>query len=224
MDAVLALGGAFNPTHTQHLALMNFVKRAVEDKYPYTIVGGCLAVAPDGYVRAKLKDRAMKAKHRLAMCNLAVQDHSWLRPCDRTYGSALDCGRSQRPSDEVLVMVVVGADRALNRPERAKWRRPRPEGLVTVCVGRGGDTERVRACFSADLAANQVVDPASFILIDGEVSPVSSSQVRSELQLLHQAHGPEDKRRIARLLVENGFLHDRVAAYVLANEQDLYLT
>src|SRR5262249_53907692 len=83
--AVLALGGAFNPVHTQHIALMSLVKQVVEAEHDYTISAGYLAVAPDGYVRAKLKDQAMKAEHRLAMCNLAMHGHDWLLPCDRPH-------------------------------------------------------------------------------------------------------------------------------------------
>lgn len=165
----------------------------------------------------------MKAKHRIAMCNLAMGEHPWLWSCDTTDGSPTNCAVRRRPREDVLVMVVLGADRAMNKPERAKWRRPRKPGVVTVCVGRGGKTEDVHASYQADLAANLVVDPASFLLVTDEVNPVSSSQVRSEIAAIHRTSAHEAKRTLAGKLVEQGLLHDAVAAYILANEQDLYI-
>src|SRR5262249_55251494 len=133
-EAILVLGGAFNPVHTQHIALMALVKNVVEAEHPYRIRAGYLAVAPDGYVRTKLADQAMKGEHRLAMCNLAMQSHDWLIPCDRTYGSAPECGLRRRENDGIWVLVVLGADRAMGKPERAKWRRPAKPGMVTVSI------------------------------------------------------------------------------------------
>src|SRR5438445_472249 len=101
MEAALVLGGAFNPVHTQHIALMSLVKEVVETEHNYTISAGYLAVAPDGYVRAKLEDQAMKAEHRLAMCNLAMRGQDWLLPCDRAYGSAPECGLRRRQRGDV---------------------------------------------------------------------------------------------------------------------------
>jgi hypothetical protein len=122
------LGGAFNPVHTQHIALMRLVKEVVETEHNYAVSAGYLAVAPDGYVREKLKDQAMKAGHRLAMCNLAMQEQDWLVPCDRTYGSAPECGLRRRQHAGMHVLVVLGADRAMGKPERAKWRPPPRKG------------------------------------------------------------------------------------------------
>jgi hypothetical protein len=202
---------------------MRLVKEVVEREHPYRIDAGYLAVAPDGYVRAKLKAQAMKAVHRLAMCNLALRGQDWLRPCDRTYGSAPECGRRRRPSGDSRVLVVLGADRAMGRPEQAKWRRPAKEGMVTVCIGRAGESERVQKQYSADLEAKLVPDPHSFLFITEEVGAMSSTVVRSELQRLHAAATAEAKQRAAQRLVELGFLHPLVAAYLLDHERDLYL-
>jgi nicotinic acid mononucleotide adenylyltransferase len=223
MEAALVLGGAFNPVHTQHIALMSLVKEVVETEHNYTISAGYLAVAPDGYVRAKLKDQAMKAEHRLAMCNLAMRGQDWLLPCDRPYGSAPECGLRRRQRGGIRVLVVLGADRAMGRPERAKWRRPTKEGMVTVCVGRTGESQRVQEHYRADLRANLVPDPHSFLFVTQEVGPVSSTLVRSELQRLHAASTTEEKRMAAQRMVEQAFLHPLVAAYILDHEPDLYL-
>jgi nicotinic acid mononucleotide adenylyltransferase len=217
------LGGAFNPVHTQHLALLSLVKQVVETEHRYCISAGYLAVAPDGYVRAKLHVQAMKAWHRLAMCNLAMQGQDWLVPCDRTYGSAPECGLRRRPGAGSTVLVVVGADRAMGSPSRPKWRRPAKPGLVTVCVGRAGEGRRVQEQYRADLDANLVPDPGSFLFVTQEVGAVSSTAVRSELRRLHAAATAEEKQTAARRLVEQGFLHPLVAAYILEHERDLYL-
>lgn len=221
--AILAVGGAFNPVHTQHIALMHLVKRVVEETNRYQILSGHLAVAPEGYVRAKLNKHGMKDMHRLAMCNLAIRGHDWLHSCDRTYGSALDCGLRNKPAEDVMVAVVLGADRAMSIPERAKWRYPRKPGVVTVCVGRAGETARVRSCFQADLDAELVVDPDTFLLIDEELSPVSSTLVRSELHSFHQLRDPAKKQSFARRLVDQDYLCEEVVEYILQHEADLYL-
>jgi hypothetical protein len=202
---------------------MGLVKEVVEAEHNYAVRAGYLAVAPDGYVRAKLKDQAMKAGHRLAMCNLALQDQGWLLPCDRTYGSAPECGLRRRQHQALRVLVVLGADRAMGRPERAKWRRPAKDGLVTVCIGRAGESQRVQEHYRADLAADLVPEPDSFLFVTREVGAVSSTVVRSELRQLHAAATLEEKRSAARRLVEQGYLHPAVASYILEHERDLYL-
>ena len=220
-EAILVLGGAFNPIHTQHVALMNLVKEVVETEHNYAISAGYLAVAPDGYVRAKLKDQAMKAEHRLAMCNLAMRGHDWLLSCDRTYGSAPECGLRRRPRGDVRILVVLGADRVMGRPERAKWRRTPKEGMVTVCIGRAGESQKVLECYRADVSTNLVPDPRSFLFVTQEVGAVSSTAVRSELRRVHEAPTPEDKRAAAERLVEQGLLHASVAAHILEHERSL---
>ena len=202
---------------------MQLVKAVVESEHNYTITSGCLAVAPDGYVRTKLKVQAMKAEHRLAMCNLAMRGHDWLLSCDRTYGSAPECGSRRRPSEETHVLVVVGADRAMGTPARAKWRRAPKEGMVTVCIGRAGESQRVLECYRADVKANRVPAPHSFLFVTQEVGAVSSTAVRSELRRVHEAPTPEDKCAVAERLVERGLMHPAVAAYVLEHESRLYL-
>jgi nicotinic acid mononucleotide adenylyltransferase len=221
IEAVLVLGGAFNPVHTQHVALMSLVKRGIGTKHHYAISAGYLAVAPDGYVRAKLKDQAIKAEHRLAMCNLAMRGQDWLLPCDRTYGSALECGLRRRQRREVRILVALGADRAMGKSERAKWRRPAKEGIITVCIGRAGGSQRIQEHYSADLRASLVPDPQSFLFVTQEVGTVTSSVVRSELQDLHAVATSEEKRIAAQRLVEQGFLHASVAEYILEHERDL---
>ncbi|MCA9070000.1 MAG: hypothetical protein KDA84_13805, partial [Planctomycetaceae bacterium] len=60
MKALLTLGGAFNPVHTQHVAIMKLIREIVESTTEFQIVAGYLAPATDGYVKTKLKHLAMK--------------------------------------------------------------------------------------------------------------------------------------------------------------------
>ncbi len=222
-EAILALGGAFNPVHTGHIAMMNLAKKVIEAERSYTVVAGYLAVAPEGYTLMKLKDQAIKAEHRLAMCNLAIADHEWFVSCERTHGSARECAQRYRDHDDIKVFIALGADRAMKRPENAKWRFAPFDGTVTVCVGRAGETQRVLEAYHADLEANLVPDPDAFLFITQAVNAVSSSLVRERLQTLHDATEDQEKRRVAQEMVEAGYLHRQVAEYILEHERDLYV-
>ena len=57
-EVVISMGGAFNPIHTQHVAIMLEAKKFLEsfgDGTIYKVVGGCLGAAPDGYVIRKMQ-------------------------------------------------------------------------------------------------------------------------------------------------------------------------
>jgi hypothetical protein len=103
-------------------------------------LAGYLACAPDGYVRGKLKENAMKGKHRLELIKLLIQDDPWICPCERTFSSALECMQFMTKGQDVkpIYGVVVGADRA-----GTKFKKPR-DGVLTICVGRPGSTDEVR--------------------------------------------------------------------------------
>ncbi len=74
-EIILCVGGAFNPVHTQHVQMLNLAKSHLEaNQQNLKIIAGCLAPAPDSYVKRKLRTgRAMKAQHRLLMCKLAAK-------------------------------------------------------------------------------------------------------------------------------------------------------
>ncbi|MGF1582295.1 MAG: hypothetical protein ACFCD0_23470 [Gemmataceae bacterium] len=222
-EAILVLGGAFSPVHPGHIDVMNLIKETIEAEHPYKIIAGYLAVAPEGYVLSKLKHQAIKAQHRLAMCNLALQEHDWLVPCERTHGSARECAQRYRKHDDVKILIALGADRAMSYPEYAKWRWAPFDGTITVCVGRKGETERVLQQYQHDLEQNLVEDPNSFLFVTQEVGNVSSSLIRERLQILHNAPTPEQKQKLAEQLVEARCLNPLVAEYILEHERNLYV-
>lgn len=221
-DAVLVLGGAFNPIHTQHVALLALVKEVVEAGHNYRVVAGHLAISTDKYVRGKLAHEAMKFVHRAATCNLATAGNDWIVPATQPFISASECGQALRPRDDVVILAVFGADRILREnPQTVRWRR-KSRG-VTVCVGRGDDSRRVLERYQADLRANLVPNPERFIFVEPEVGAVSSTTVRAELRSMHAATTAEEKRQVVCGLVERGLLHAAVGDYLLEHERDLYL-
>jgi hypothetical protein len=111
----------------------------------------------------------------------------------------------------------------MGRLERAKWRRTPKEGIVTVCIGRAGESQKVLECYRADVSTNLVPEPRSFLFVTQEVGAVSSTTVRAELRQVHEAPTPEDKRTAADRLIEQGLLHASVAAHILEHERSLYI-
>ena len=231
---VLCLGGAFNPVHTQHIALMVVAKRWIYQNTDYDVIAGGLAVAPDGYVKGKTKklnQNCMKDTHRIRLCELACEEadqHSWLRTYPKPFGSALECGKriiadSKHLSSYVKVAVILGADRAVNKRGRAKWQLSKEPEYVTVCIGRKGETGAVIERWRKDKKDNNIKYPESFILIPEEVEPISSTDVRKYLSEIHSCNSSEQKESILNSAVLNGLLHKGVAEYVLQHESDLYL-
>ncbi len=141
-NLVLGLGGAFNPAHTQYVEVMRKARDWLNKHTHFTVVAGVLAVAPDGYVRAKAKrlgHRAMKAEHRIQLCRIACAEHQdWLGPYPRPSGSALEAAKkvkgNLKDSADVEVAVVVGADGATTKSFKAKWLTSKHNDYITVCV------------------------------------------------------------------------------------------
>ncbi|MCA9072913.1 MAG: hypothetical protein KDA84_28515 [Planctomycetaceae bacterium] len=129
-----------------------------------------------------------------------------------------------QPDDQTKILVAVGADRAIGKPEFPKWRKLRRDGIITVAVGRGEETHHVLERFQSDLADGLVANPAAFFYLDQEAGNLSSSQVREELVRLHQCENQTGKERIANTLVERNFLHPLVASYIVEHEDDLYFS
>jgi len=215
---ILALGGAFNPVHTQHVAILNFAKQYLEEKFGYQVIAGYLACAPDGYVRGKLRENAMKAEHRLAMCKLAAADSPWILPCTRTYSSAFECCQAvAKDSNERLVMgVVVGADRATTKSGGFKAKKPKND-LITICVGRPGTTEKIRASV-------QTLEPdfrKSFFLVEKEALDVSSTKIRKLLEDMRK--DVVSKEETILKLIEGNYESKETAEYLISNIGILYL-
>lgn len=118
---VLSLGGALNPPHLGHVAMMERAKRIAEAQ-GLTVLGGYLSPSSDGYVRGKRDDWAAPLDLRAAMCAEAVRDSDWLMstnlgiPLQTKTAGAI--GRAVRRP----VRVVMGSDVAERWSEESKRR------------------------------------------------------------------------------------------------------
>lgn len=75
--AVILTTGSFNPVHKGHLDMMEQGKLAVEANGGF-VLGGYISPSHDLYVGMKLKGEALSAKHRLQLCEMAVEDSNWM--------------------------------------------------------------------------------------------------------------------------------------------------
>ena len=232
---IIALGGAFNPVHTQHVAIMKMAKEWVDRNTRYEVIAGCLAVAPDGYVKGKTRktgQRAMKAEHRIRLCEIACQKcKTWLKPGARTQGSALQAAKEFKEEiirskdythKDITIAVIVGADRAINA-KSSKWMSEKPPKNITLCVGRKGETGTIKERWESDLREGRVPHPDSFILIPEEADAVSSTEVRKMLNDVHEAEDKENKKKAIEVLVDRNMFDRNMADYILENELGLYL-
>jgi len=233
---IIVIGGAFNPVHTQHISLLTLTKHELETKYNFNIIGGYLAVAPDGYVKNKMlqcspPQKAISIVHRLSMAKLAMQSVKWIKNSpfldkimSSHYGGAPDLGRravsliEAELKERISVFIVVGADRAISKAGKYRWRN-HPSEFITVCVGRDVDDNNdedennnnnndessssgskddskvedhlsLKEKFLLDVQENKVPHPNKWIIIEECVESVSSTQIRKMLDGYYDA---EDK-------------------------------
>ncbi|CAF0832896.1 unnamed protein product [Adineta ricciae] len=195
-SAILILGGAFNPVHTQHIALFDLVKQELEATGEWQVIGGYLAVAPDNYVLHKLhsrNERTIKLEHRLALVREAMENVPWLRNSPfqdemlkQHDGSATGLGQRLKKllnNPNVEVLILVGGDRMLKRGEPI-WRRASAKTPVKhVGVGRIMDEHiNLLELWQADLEKNLVPRHQQYIILNIPLRSVSSSLVRIHLQ------------------------------------------
>jgi len=117
--AILAMGGAFSPVHSGHLAAMLAAKEHVEAHFRVTVVAGYLACAPSAYCTRKYRGKTIVEAARLDMCNLLSHEPgSFLCETPKAFGSARGCAdfmRSRCHTPETRVFIVCGADKAEKR-------------------------------------------------------------------------------------------------------------
>ncbi|CAF4139389.1 unnamed protein product, partial [Adineta steineri] len=178
-DAILIIGGAFNPVHTQHIALLCLAKDKLEATSEWNILGGYLAVATDGYVSHKLhsrNERTIKLNHRLALVYEAMKDVPWLlnspfqeEMLKQHDGSAMALGQRLKrllKNDNIQILILIGGDRMVKKR----------------CVGRVMEDEiDLFTIWQDDLDKHLIHNPKDFILLNILLRSVSSSLVRNHL-------------------------------------------
>ncbi|KAJ3045329.1 hypothetical protein HDV00_010197 [Rhizophlyctis rosea] len=241
--AILVLGGAFNPAHTQHTTLLTHTKTHLLTTHSHRwsqILGAYLAIAPDGYVRKKCastSQKAMKFPHRAALSQILTSADPWLSQspfqeiAQKPMGSAGELGRQLRAAFahhyeiDIDIIIVLGADRATTRKGSTyKWRKPSSQPHVyTAVVGRDSVTSQLRASWNSDMKAGLIPSPEHTVILEEAVQPVSSTLVRRVLEKVHEEGDVERKKVVGRGVVESGWLVERQLEYVLENEGDLYM-
>ena len=225
-DAVICLGGAFNPVHSRHIQVMQEVKTWLAENTLYRVIAGLLAVAPTGYVKNKCKtQKCIKAEHRIELCKLACEQIDWINPDDKPIGSALASGiqfqRKMARHAGTHIIVIVGADRAVNKSGHAKWHKE-SKGVTTVCVGRVGETESVKKAFEKDIKERKVKNK-DFHFIPKELDNVSSTSIRKKLEEIQSVDSLDKRADVVMETVRRGWLCENVARYIIKHYDDLYL-
>lgn len=236
-DAIVVVGGAFNPVHTQHIALLCRAKEELEKTGAWNIIGGYLAVATNGYVLEKLRsrgERTMKLEHRLAMVREAMKDMPWLinspfqeEMLKQQDGSAF--ALTQRvirllKNDNVQIMILIGGDRMVRRGVPI-WRAASPGRVPVIRVGVGRMSDEnvdLLQLWQSDLNGNLIRNPAEFILLNISLPPVSSSLIRTHLTEWFTQ--PSKQPQIENDLVHgSALLNINVLNYIKTHRNDLYI-
>jgi nicotinic acid mononucleotide adenylyltransferase len=237
-DAIIILGGAFNPVHTQHIALLCLAKEELEKTGAWNILGGYLAVATDGYVRHKLQsrnERTIKLEHRLALVNEAMKDIPWLRNSPfqdemlkQHDGSALALGqRVMRllKNDNIQILILIGGDRVVKKGVPI-WRRSSSNRTPHIRVGVGrlmDENINLFELWQDDLKKNLIPNPKEFLLLNIPLRSVSSSLVRIHLHQWSNSIEDEQAEIENNLININSFLHSNVMNYIKTHQNDLYI-
>jgi nicotinic acid mononucleotide adenylyltransferase len=236
-DAILILGGAFNPVHTQHIALLCLAKQELENTDEWNIIGGYLAVASDNYVLHKLhsrNERTIKLKHRLALIHEAIKDIPWLinSPFQEDMlkqhdGSAFALGeRIKRlfKNDKIQVLILIGGDRMVKKGVPI-WRKPSGNtSVIRVGIGRIMDENiNLFDLWQDDLQKNRIHHPKEFILLNISLRSVSSSLVRLYLNQWFNSKEEEQIEIENDLINKNSYLHSNVMDYIKNQQNDLYI-
>lgn len=182
---VIVCNGAYNPVHLQHTRIFYVARQFLHDRLGVQVVGGLMSPSHDNVVRQKVKtapQQLIPARHRVAMCELAVSGSSWLAvgrwECTRkvvmdfpsvirNVQQALD---RSFPARTPVVYYLCGADQMVRSVGRLS--------CPTVCVTRPGYSDGLsRAVSKKHRAFVHIVDDKS--MLSPELDAVSSTKVRA---------------------------------------------
>ncbi|OLQ08617.1 hypothetical protein AK812_SmicGene7846 [Symbiodinium microadriaticum] len=79
-EAIVVFNGCFCPVHAGHIQALEDCKRKIESRGEYSVTAGYFAVAPDRYVKQKVKQMEpwMTAAARTELCKAVAKDRGWL--------------------------------------------------------------------------------------------------------------------------------------------------
>lgn len=226
-DLIVCLGGAFNPIHTQHVQVVSETLQWIQESTKFRVVAARLAVAHDGYVKAKCrkgKQKCMKVEHRIRLCELACRDNDMIKPYPLPTGSAFECGekvKRELSNVNAKIAVIYGADRVITKAGKPKWNN-KPKH-VTMCIGRKGTAiDEIREAFDEDLKLG-IVKNRDFYIVEKELSNISSTDVREALAEINNVETQQSREEIIENIVKKGWINEAVGRYILENYESLYL-
>ena len=171
-------GGSFNPVHNGHLHLVRAVKRALR-------LDG-VVMMPTGEAPHKSSAEYAPASDRLEMCRLAAEKYHWLQISDyetRRSGKSytvetLRALRQMQP--DAAWTLMIGSDMLLTFSEWRAWQEIlQMAGLCAVSREKGD----LPALKRAAEALRQQVPEAEITVLTVQALPVSSTQIRKNLQI-----------------------------------------
>jgi len=237
-DAILVLGGAFNPVHTQHISLLCLTKQELENTGEWNIIGGYLAVAPDNYVRHKLhlrNEHTIKLKHRLGLIDEAMKDIPWLvnspyqDMCKQHEGSAFGLGQRIKrllKNDHIHILILIGGDRMIKKGVPI-WRKSFSSNPSTIRVGIGrimDENINLFEFWKEDLEKNLIHNSKEFLILNISLQSVSSSLVRIDLNRWLNSNSQDEQIAIENDLINRkSYLHLNVMDYIKKHQNDLYI-
>lgn len=125
---VLLTTGGFDPIHDGHLYMMDFAKKALEEK-GYNVVGGYLSPSHESYVSTKPYYK-INAYERLDLCQECIKDSNWLM---------ID------PWESIYVKTYINFTDIIQRLEQYLRKHVNPN--IQVAYVFGGDNAEFMYCF-----------------------------------------------------------------------------
>ncbi len=125
---ILLTTGGFDPIHDGHLYMMDFAKKALEEK-GYNVVGGYLSPSHESYVSTKPYYK-INAYERLHLCQECIKDSNWLM---------ID------PWESIYVKTYINFTDIIQRLEQYLRKHVNPN--IQVAYVFGGDNAEFMYCF-----------------------------------------------------------------------------
>lgn len=77
-NIILLLNGCFNPIHNNHIRLLEIAREYLNSLNIYHVIGGYISPTHDAGIERKIFHIYATWQQRLEMCQLAIQDSSWI--------------------------------------------------------------------------------------------------------------------------------------------------